>query len=309
MIILLCIVLGGCTIQKPKENDYLYFLFATPLKEHTIWLQAKEGFDKACSDFDLKCDWMGPGTIDTSKMNQTIETGIAQKADAIITQGVVDASLLEEAYTRNIPVMLVDSDVPESPAFGYMGKDFTLQAKLLLDDIERRYGNEEELNIAIQVAEKDFTIAQDQIAEIERVFEEHPGGFEIISISESKSDSVRAKKAWEQVMSENEDINVAINFAGESVVPCSEVAQHMDMRDQLLIYGVDSMDDTINAIREGMIDGTLVVSFFDYGYLSVKMMYEAIQQKIAFEKQSISAKLIMVTDENIDTYHKELTSE
>lgn len=301
------LLISGCTANDQTVNEnYMYFLFATPLKEHTIWLQAKEGFDQACADYDLKCDWMGPGTIDTDQMNQTIETGISQKADAIITQGVVDADLLDEAYRRNIPVMLVDSNMPEVNVFGYIGKDFTLQAQLLLDDIEAKYGEDEYLKIAIQVAEIDFNIAKDQIKDIEAVFDQHPGGFEIASISESKSDSVRAKKAWEQVLNENSDINIAINFAGESAAPCSEMAQHLDLRNNILIYGVDSMSDTIEGIKNESIDGTIVVSFFDYGYVSVKMMYEAIINQEPFNNEQISAKLMMVTKENVNHYNEEL---
>ena len=63
-----------------------------------------------------------------------------------------------------------------------------------------------------------FKIAQDQIDEIEHVFASHPGGYEIVSISESKSEGVRARKEWEEVMDTQENINVAINFAAHSIV-------------------------------------------------------------------------------------------
>lgn len=76
----------------------------------------------------------------------------------------------------------------------------------------------------------------------------------------------------------------------------------------MLIYGVDEMDETIQLIKEKKINGSIVVSFYDYGYQSVEMLYEKIKNK----QQSVSsihyAKLILVTANNVETYKKELIS-
>lgn len=303
---LLCV--GGCSTEKQREENRYYFLFATPLKEHKIWLEAEKGFRDACNVYQLHCDWEGPTTIDTEEMNQVIETGIMQKADAIITQGVVSEKLLKKADKKQIPVMLVDSDMPSSKRFGYIGKDFKKQATLLLADVEKQFGKQAPLKIAIQVAEKNFNIAKQQIAQVEAIFAQHAGGYRIVSISESKSDNVRAKKEWDSVMGEHQDINVAINFAGESASSCYEAATKYNIREQMLIYGVDEMDETIQLIKEKKINGSIVVSFYDYGYQSVEMLYEKIKNKQQSTSSIHYAKLILVTANNVDTYKKELIS-
>lgn len=115
----LCLALlwmSGCG-QKGEPEKFTYFLFATPLKEHETWLKAKTGFQAACSDYGLKCAWEGPAGIDTEMMEEVMETGILQKADAIITQGVVDPDMVRKAQAQGIPVVLVDSDIPESDSF------------------------------------------------------------------------------------------------------------------------------------------------------------------------------------------------
>ena len=101
----------------------------------------------------------------------------------------------------------------------------------------------------------------------------------IVSISESKSDNVRAKKEWDSVMEEHQDINVAINFAGESASSCYEAATKYNIREQMLIYGVDEMDETIQLITEKKINGSIVVSFYDYCYQRVAMLTAKIKNK------------------------------
>lgn len=298
--------LVGCNSQKEIiAENHLYFVFATPLKEHEIWLKAKEGFDQACHEKNIYGDWLGPTAIDTKKMEEVIETAIAQSADAIITQGVIDQTIIIKAKEKGIPILLVDSDIEESERFAYLGKDFNEQAELFLLDIEKHLGKSTFLEIGIQVAEKDFDIASEQIKEIENVFSKHEGGYVIKTISESKSDSVRAKKEWLNTLSKT-NINVAINFAGESAISCNEAAKELNVRNNMLIYGVDDMPDTIKLIEDKQIDGSVVTSFYNYGYEAANWLYDYIVNDKPLNKEINSVKLIMVTSDNVAIYQEEL---
>lgn len=301
-LIFMLVLLSGCSNSENERYKQKNILFTTPLKEHDVWLKAKQGFDDVCALHNLNCEWQGPVVIDVEKMNNTIETGIMKKVDGIITQGVVSEALVNEAVAMNIPVVLVDSDMPASNRIYYMGKDFHLQAQMLLEDIEKRIGKKSYLKIAIQVADASFTIAKDQIKEIENVFSHHEGGFEIVSISQSRSDSVRSKKEWERVLNEEKDINVAINFAGESAPFCAETAKELNIRKNLLIYGVDDLESTLNGVENGDIDGTIVISFYDYGYKSVEIILDYLEDQHLDEKYGPSIELL--TKENIDDYEK-----
>lgn len=310
--IILCLIgflLFGCTASKPVQEDAYYILFATPLNGHIIWEKAHEGFQDACEELKIHYDWIGPNTIDTARMNEVIETGLLMKADGIITQGVVDEALINRAHQLQIPMVLVDSDQPKSERFLYMGKNFKQQAELLLEDIQKKYGKDKFLKIAIQVAEKNFAIAQEQIEEIYHVFANHPGGYKIVSVSESKSDLVRAKREWSQVMETHTDLNVAINFAGESAASCVEAVKHKGRSNQVLIYGVDDMKSTIDLIENEEIEGSIVTSFYDYGYQSVKAIYDYLETGKKPEEIISYPNLLLVTKENIETYEKDLRHE
>lgn len=299
-LLLFFFLISGCSKAAPSDHEKKHFLFATPLREHTIWLKAKEGFDDACEDNDLNCEWLGPVTIDVNKMNEVIETGILQKVDAIITQGVVSEAIIKKAYEANIPILFVDSDLPNTKRVAYMGKDFKHQAELLLEDIQHKYGKSTKLKIAIQVAESGFQIATDQINEIVDVFKKHPGSYEIVNVSESKSDSVRSKKEWNKVLNEQKEINVAINFAAESAEFCSESAYELGIRDQLLIYGVDDMPTTLHSISKGSIDGTIVTSFYDYGYKGTEILLDYLKRDST--KEAYSPNLWLITKDNTGDY-------
>lgn len=305
------LVLCGCQGQKPRseqqqpENE-MYLLYATPLADHPIWLQSKEGFDVACKELNIKCDWIGPKVIDTDKMEDVIHQGIIQKADGIITQGVIDKKLLKLASDAKIPVILVDSNIEDGEKLAYYGKNFKTQAELLLKEIEGTLGKQEKLYVGIQVAELNFKIAKDQIQEIENAFANHPGGFEIVGISESKSDKIRAQSEWMAMLREHPKMNVSINFAAESADACGEVASALNLKHKLRIYGVDDMNTTLQYIRKGMVDASIVTSFYEYGYQTVYQIYEHKEKFTKPKKTNNEVKLIVVNKDNIDSYKERL---
>ncbi|MDH6366251.1 MULTISPECIES: substrate-binding domain-containing protein [unclassified Breznakia] len=307
VIFFIILLLVSCTPSKSNnETEEYYFLFATPLKNHEVWLSAKSGFEDACKELNVNCEWTGPSTISLSEMEDTLRIGVLQGAHGIITQGVISEEAIMYANENEVPLVFVDADKESSNRLSFLGKDFNKQANLLLNDIEKRLGKETHLKIAIQVAEIDFDIAQKQIQEIREVFQLHPGGYHIQSISESKSESLRAKQEWQEVFAST-DVNVAINFAGESAITCGEVAKSLHLKDQILVYGVDDMPQTIEGIQNGIIDGSVVTSFYEYGYQAVHQLY-------AFQKTgklpsigNNSIKLMLVNQDNYQTYKKELS--
>ena len=300
---LLCLGCVGCTSSKfDGKEDPIYFLFATPLSNHTLWLQAKQGMEDACKELEIYCDWKGPTGIDTEEMDDVIQAGILQKCDGIITQGVIDPELIEKGRQQGIPFVLVDSGIKGSEPLATITKDFDQQADILLQDIEKTLGKEEKLYIGIQVSQLSFDLAQGQLHAVEKVFQKHKGGYEIIAISESKSDKLHAREEWQKVL--NKKMNVALNFAGEGAAGCIEAIHEENSQKDLLVYGVDDMKDTLNLIKEGKVKGSVVTSFYNYGYEGVKILYDRVVHGVNPESSQIGAKLMLINRDNIASYQQ-----
>lgn len=296
--------IAGCQRydKKVKEDKKPYLLFVAPLEEHPLWLQTKDGFFKACEQNGYHCDWIGPKNMDTERMNEVMKTGILQKADGIITQGVVSEDLINQAIDAKIPVVLVDSDIPKSKRTAYFGKDFHDQAQKLLEDIKSKQEENQKLIIAIQVSEITFDLAIQQVEQVKEVFKDYSGGYEIVEITSSKSDQIRAKQEWARVFSNHPEINISLNFAGECVAACYESATNAGMREQMLIYGVDDMEQTMQLLKEDRIDGSIITSFYGYGYDAVLFLKEYFDLEKQEAGQLYPAHLQLVTPENIEDY-------
>ena len=301
LLVLLLFLVTSCTNELRVEEEKPYIVFAAPFDSQPVWDKAKSGFLRACEDYNFYCDWNGPTFISTDYMGKVIHEGIMKKADGIITQGVIDPSLLDLAKEASIPVVLVDSDINDKERLGFFVKDFDKQAELLVDNIRSKIGNRT-MNIAVQVAEMNFDIAKQQIAALEEAMKKYGSNHKIVVVSESKSDPIKARSRWREVLEQEKSINIIVNFAGESAKEAALVVEELE-REGILIYGVDEMTETLDMIKEGKIEGTIVTSFFDYGYNSVRLIYNHIKNYASTE-DSLAVKLELITKDNIDEYSK-----
>lgn len=293
--------------QEEKADDgQLHFVYVSPLLAHPVWLLAKDGFDQAVSELNIKGDWVGPQGVSPEEMAKLVETAIAQKVDAIITQGLVPAAPVQAAIDAGIAVLVVDSPIDLEGQLAYFGKDVSVQAKAIYDDVVTRYGDNAELNVSIQVAALNYQIAVDQIEAIKTQFSKYKGSFNLVNISESKSDRMKATTEWENTLKAYPEINVAINLAAEAGPACASVAGDMGIKDKILIYGVDDIDETLDLVRSGGLDGTVATSFHNYGYQATYWLYQNVTEGKTPAQINNDAGTIMISKSNVDNYGAEL---
>jgi ribose transport system substrate-binding protein len=293
---------GGRSQSDGTKSDRLHFVYVSPLLAHPVWLIAKNGFDAACQELGIQGDWVGPQGISPEEMAKLVDTAVAQKADAIITQGIVPAPPVQNAITAGIPVLVVDSDIPDAQRLAWFGKDTEVQARALYADVLERLGPNTPLNVSIQVSNLVYDIAHRQINDIEKVFKTHPGGYKLINTSESKSEKIQAVTEWERTFNAYPEINVAINLAAEAGPACATVVREKGIRDKVLVYAVDDIDETLELLRGNDLDGTIVTSFWNYGYQATYWLYQNITQGKKPAQVVNDAGTILVTKKNVDTY-------
>lgn len=285
------------------SDDALHFVYVSPLLAHPIWLVAKEGFEDACEDLGINGDWVGPQNISPEEMAKLIETAVAQKADGIITQGLVPAEPVNNATAAGIPVLVVDSDISDADGrLAYIGKDNKIQAQLIYDAVSAQLDPSTPIVCSVQVAALNYEVAYEEIDMLKAAFADWEGGFEVVNITESKSDKLTASNAWQNTLQTYPQINLAVNFAAEAGPACANVVTEMGKQDDILVYAVDDEQETLDLIRDGAIDGTVVVSFYNYGYQAAYWLWQNVTEGLVPDQVINPANLIMVTGENVDTY-------
>ena len=294
----------GDTTGDTSTED-LHFVFVSPLLSHPIWLIAKEGFETACEELGIQGDWVGPQGLSAEEMAQLVDTAVAQGADAIITQGICPVSPLENAINEGVKVLMVDSDSADLDGrLAYLGKDLDKQAQLMYEEVAKVIPEDEKIVMSIQCADLTSQFYVDQNAAVEEVFSQHPGGFELVNTTLSKSDKATGTNEWLNTFNTYPEINVCINLAAEAAAACVTAADELGITDDLTIVGVDDTDENLELLREGKILCTSVVSFWNYGYQAAYWLYQNITEGRVPEQVINDGGTMMVTTDNVDEYNE-----
>lgn len=283
----------------------LHFLYVSPLLSHPIWLIAKEGFETACSELGVQGDWVGPQGISSEEMAQLVDTAVAQGADGIISQSICPVTPLENAINEGASVLLVDGDLPDLEGrLAFLGKDLTKQAELMYEEVAKVIPEDEKIVMSIQCADLNNQFYVDQNEAVEEAFSKHPGGFELVNISLSKSDKATGTNEWLNTFNTYPEVNVCMNLAAEAASACVTASDELGITDDLVIVGVDDTEENLALLREGKILCTSVVSFWNYGYQAAYWLHQNITEGRVPEEVVNDAGTMMVTKDNVDEYNE-----
>ena len=287
------------------DADQLHFVYVSPLLSHPIWLIAKEGFETACDELGVQGDWVGPQGISSEEMAQLVDTAVAQEADAIISQSICPVQPLQNALDAGVKVLMVDGDHDDLDGrLAFLGKDLEKQAQLMYEEVAKVIPADEKIVMSIQCADLNAQFYVDQNAAVEEAFSKHPGGFELVNTTLSKSDKATGTNEWLNTFNTYPEVNVCINLAAEAASACVTASDELGITEDLVIVGVDDTDENLALLREGKILCTSVVSFWNYGYQAAYWLYQNITEDRVPEQVVNDAGTMMVTQDNIDTYNE-----
>ena len=299
--------MGSVTCINAEEQaggeEEKHIVFVTPLVAHPVWLAAKDGFEAAAEDLGFRGDWVGPSNVDVNEMIKQIEVAIAEKADGIITQGLNPEAMvpvLEKADEAGIPVVVVNSDIPDAPRLAYIGTDpvnlGTIGATAVIEKLEG-----ETIKAAYGVTTFTNTISMDMVEGYRTTFKEN-ADYEEQVVVETMGDTLTAVQKWQDVLNTYPETNVIIGTSGETGAAAAKVVKEMGKEDEVLILAIDDIEETLDCIRDGSIYGTMTQNFYRKGYQASQFLMDYIENGTEPAEVINDSGSLLVTLDNIDTY-------
>jgi ABC-type sugar transport system substrate-binding protein len=287
-----------------KNADDLHLVYVTPLLASEVWLMSKEGFDDAASDFGFTGDWVGPSNLDVDSMIKQIEIAISEGADGIITCGLnpeAMVNVLTQADEAGIPVVLVNagSDI-EAPYFAYIGTDAVtlgeIGAKAVIDKLD---------GVEPKVIYVGSTITNSSVIDsttgYDNVFSS-VDGYEYLTLEENNDDVATSVDLWQNLFTTYPEVNVCVNVSPQGAIGAAQVAEEMDILDNLTIITMDTTDEILELIREGKIFGTMSQNYYRMGYQAAQWIVDYWTDGKVPEEKINDSGTVLVTAENADGF-------
>lgn len=304
MLLSLLFLVGACTKNSISQSDEVSdnyrkrIVFVAPVENHPYWLTVLEGV-QAVSDrsgFDL--DYVGPESINQVRQIEFIETAIAARVDGIITQAL-DPSAFEpvigQAARNGIPLILVESDAPDSRRTLFVGTDNyaagVRAGKLMVEATAGR------AQIGIITGVENQNSLQQRIKGFNDALIQYPE-MSVIAIRWSDNDLLNAMQLTKRLLLDHPEINAFFGVSSNDIEGAAKVISERSNQSDYTLVGFDDMDFTLDSIRKNLVYGTVVQDPYQMGVIAAESLVAILEDSFV-DRGFIETKFEAVRKDNL----------
>ena len=288
---------SGCDRHSKKEVYYLVGVnMALP-----YWQAGAKGFNQAAEKYHVTAKVAGPENYDPQAELAELQKAVAAKPAGILIT-VADESMIgpgiDAAVSAGIPVITIDSDAKGSKRILFIGTNNLEAGRLGGHRVIERLGGAG--NVVF------FSIAgqpniEERLRGFKDVLESRPN-IHIVDVVDIKSDARTAFDKTQEMLTWTgpKKINAFVCLESASGKMVSDAIKRSNATDRLLIAW-DVNQDTLDGIKAGTINATVVQKPFTMGYVGLRALDEIHHNPPASLTRDYSADAFSPFPEFVDT--------
>ncbi|XAS71889.1 ABC transporter substrate-binding protein [Micrococcaceae bacterium Sec5.1] len=247
--------------------------------QHQFWQAVKQGADKAAKEFNVDITFEGPNTEkDVDQQIQMLTTALG-KSPAAIGFAALDSQaatpLLEQAKSKNIPVIAFDSGVDSTIPATTASTDNKAAAAEAAKHLAELIGGSGE--IAIIGHDQTSKSGTDRRDGFKEYIEKNNPGVKIVAIQYAGGDQLLSADAAKAIITANPNLKGMYGTNEGSAIGVVKAVEELGLKGKLTIVGFDSGKAQIDAIKSGLMAGAVTQNPVGIGYETVKAAVAAIK--------------------------------
>jgi ribose transport system substrate-binding protein len=261
--------IGACSEPAHDKNEHYVFV-ATNINL-PYWKEAEAGFLDGAKTLGVTAELTGPATYSPNAELQAFRQAVEQQPAGICLSAArpeLFQADIDKAVAQGIPVICVDSDVPNSKRLTYIGTD---NFKAGRESLRRMAALvQSKGNIAVITIEGQRNL-DDRVAGVADALANFPA-LKLTKILDGKGD---AKSAFDQVsdlIQKKENIAGIICLEATGGAGAADAVHRFNMEGKLPIVAFDNDPETLNWIDKGAIAVTITQKPYVMSYYGLKFL-------------------------------------
>ncbi|MHB1862131.1 MAG: substrate-binding domain-containing protein [Gemmatimonadaceae bacterium] len=274
-----------------------------------VFLSGRVGAETAAAEqskklaIKISIDWLTPPTEDAQVQSQRVSQAVDAGDNAILmstsdANKVTDA--INSAVDRGVPVMMFDSDAPNSKRFSFYGGDDNGIGRQVMNELAKQMNGKG--NIAILAGNQNAPNLQQRVQGVKDAAAKYPG----IKILNTFYHAETPQDAAAEVM---RAMNAYPNIQGWAMIGgwalwTKALLTTLDPS-KIKVVSVDALPQQLAYITKGIAPVLLAQPTYDWGYVSVNTIVD----HVLLHKDvpaHVQMNLIRVTKDNLGTYARQL---
>lgn len=265
-----------------------------------FWEPMTVGMEKAREELGCKASWQGPPKAQVSEQKRILENYVSKGVSGIAVSPLdkdAISPVIDEIADGGINVLCIDSDTPDSKRYCYIGTNNLEAGKALGDKANELLpeGGRCVCFVGTMAAQN----AQERVKGFTDTVAEHD--VEVLDVMQDQTDKNKARKNVEDVIQKYPDIDALVGIWSYNLPAIAEAVKEARKHDTIKVIGFDAEPATIQGLENGDIDAAVVQKPYQFGYLSVKILFALATNDEATLKQLVPESRIIDTGVDIWT--------
>lgn len=255
----------GGTKHDPDEK---YFLVGTNLKT-PYWEQVRAGLAKAADQIKVKAETVGPDGYDPKAQHDEFVKVMAQKPSGILISAsapMLNADI-DDAISKGVPVITLDSDAPDSKRVTFIGTDNrnagAMGGRVVAKQLKFRGA------VTVFTMPNQHNMAE-RLHGYEEAFANYPQ-IKITQIIDTKGDPKFVNDRMLQMIGQNERAEAILCLASFICPEVADVLQKKNVTGKV-VMAMDTDDRTLIGIQKGVITATIAQKPYTMAFQGLKML-------------------------------------
>jgi LacI family transcriptional regulator len=195
--------------------------------------------------------------------------------DGLILHPIFDPAIeqkIRELKEQNIFTVTVNTDIPESARLCYIGSDYEKGGAMAAGMVSLIMQGRARLGI---VKGADNILGHQQRLEgfLRRLKDGAENSITVVDYAKAQDDNIIAYESTRSMLEKNRDIN-ALYVVGAGIAGVCRALISLDLKSRVAVVGFDSVPDTVEMMKKGIVRAVICQHPFTQGYRAVRTAYD-----------------------------------
>lgn len=292
------------TAAETAAGEKIQVFFANQQTAHPFWNIVKKGVDDGAARYDMEVTMGGPTQPDDAESVRIIEAAIATGQYAAI----IIPAIVPEMYTPSINkavdagmlVIVICEDAPDSKRRAAVVTSDTLAGKAGGEKMVELTEGKANINIITGISDQPGITRR--IEGFMEAIAAYPD-MKVTSTDANEGDTALGLSKLQARLVSDPDVNAffgTMGDAGPNIM--SAYPQNKERLDAADIVVFDDVEQTLDGIRQGVIDGTVVQSQYNWGFGAIYQIHRVLQKGLDVSSEISNPPAVIVTKDNVENY-------
>ena len=291
----------GC--HNAEEKRYRITI-VTKAMDSEFWQTLRAGARDAAKEYpDVELNVLAPQReINIDQQVNILEDQILKRVSALAVApcGVAEViPVLDKAHERNIPVIMVDTDVDWPHKLSYVGTDNKIGGRLAGEFIAKALNGKGK--VAVIRGIPGVQTHEDRVAGFLEAIKQAPG-IELVALQPANSERDLALTVMENILTSHPDLDAVFMTNDQMALGALEALDAHRLLDKIVTVGFDAGQEAIKAVKEGRLSAVVAQDPYNMGKQAFLAALKAAQGQPVEPRIDTGTRLI--DRSNVDEFIK-----